>query len=63
MAKQAIVRGVLSVCSDLGITPIAEGVETEAEYYLLRALGIDLFQGFLFARPGLEALPQPAFPD
>lgn len=63
LAKQSIVRGVLSVCSDLGITPIAEGVETEAEYYLLRELGIDLFQGFLFARPGFEALPAPVFPD
>lgn len=63
VAKQSIVRGVLGVCRDLGITPIAEGVETEAEYDLLRTLGIDLFQGFLFARPGFEALPVPVFPD
>ena len=63
LPKQAIVRGVLSVCNDLAITPIAEGVETEAEYRSLRALGIDLFQGYLFARPGFEALPEPAFPD
>ncbi|CAN5144388.1 hypothetical protein BH11PSE10_BH11PSE10_07250 [soil metagenome] len=61
--KQAIVRGVLSVCIDLAITPIAEGVETEAEYRTLRALGVDLFQGYLFARPGFEALPEPTFPD
>ena len=60
--KQSIVRGVLSVCTDLGITPIAEGVETEAEYRTLRAQGIDLFQGYLFARPGFEVLPEPAFP-
>ncbi|MDE2082867.1 MAG: EAL domain-containing protein [Burkholderiales bacterium] len=60
--KQSIVRGVLSVCSDLGITPIAEGVETEGEYRSLRALGIDLFQGYLFARPAFEALPEPMFP-
>ena len=63
LAKQSIVRGVLGVCRDLGITPIAEGIETEAEYDLLRMLGIDLFQGFLFARPGFEALPVPVFPD
>lgn len=63
LAKQSIVRAILSICSDLGITPIAEGVESEAEYHLLRRLGIDLFQGFLFARPGFEALPVPVFPD
>jgi diguanylate cyclase (GGDEF)-like protein len=60
--KQSIVRGVMSVCDDLKITPIAEGVETEAEYDALRALGVDLFQGYLFARPGFESLPKPNFP-
>lgn len=61
--KQSIVRGVLSVCQDLNITPIAEGVETEAEYRALRSLGIDLFQGYLFARPGFESFPKPEFPS
>lgn len=61
--RRSIVRAVLSVCTDLAITPLAEGVETEAEYRTLRALGIDLFQGYLFARPGFEALPEPVFPD
>ena len=61
--KQSIVRGVLSVCRDLAITPIAEGVETEAEYRTLRDLGIDLFQGYLFGRPSFEALEEPTFPD
>jgi diguanylate cyclase (GGDEF)-like protein len=60
--KQSIVRGVLSVCQDLNITPIAEGVETQAEYRVLRSLGIDLFQGYLFARPGFESFPEPEFP-
>jgi len=61
--RQSIVRGVLSVCSDLDITPIAEGVETDSEYRTLCALGIDLFQGYLFARPAFEAFPEPSFPD
>jgi diguanylate cyclase (GGDEF)-like protein len=61
-ARRAVVRGVLSVCRDLGITPIALGVETPAEYRALRDLGFDLFQGFLFAHPTFEALPEPAFP-
>lgn len=63
LPKQAIVRGVLSVCRDLNITPIAEGVETVEEYRILRQLGLDLFQGYLFARPGFEALPVPVFQD
>ncbi len=60
--KQAIVRGVLSVCRDLQIVPIAEGIETRAEFEVLKGLGIDLFQGYLFARPGFETLPVPQFP-
>ena len=61
--KQSIVRAVLAVCSDLGITPIAEGVESLAEYRTLRAMGIRLFQGYLFARPAFEAFPAPVYPD
>lgn len=58
-AKRAIVAGVLSTCRELGCRVIAEGVETRAEYGQLRTLGIDLFQGYLIARPALEALPEP----
>jgi EAL domain-containing protein (putative c-di-GMP-specific phosphodiesterase class I) len=41
----------------LGSTLIAEGIETLAEYDALRTCGIRLMQGYLFARPALEALP------
>jgi EAL domain-containing protein (putative c-di-GMP-specific phosphodiesterase class I) len=54
--RQAIVRGILGVCQALHIEVIAEGVETRAEFALLREFGIGLFQGFLFARPGFERL-------
>jgi EAL domain-containing protein (putative c-di-GMP-specific phosphodiesterase class I) len=57
--RQAIVAGVLSMTAALGCTVLAEGVETAAEYRQLRALGVQLFQGYLFARPGLETLPEP----
>jgi len=56
--RQAIVRGILRTCLDLGIDVIAEGVETADEYDWLRGEGIELFQGWLFARPGFEQLPQ-----
>jgi EAL domain-containing protein (putative c-di-GMP-specific phosphodiesterase class I) len=54
--RQAIIRGLMRTCFDLGIDIIAEGVETESEYYWLRDEGIDLFQGFLFAKPEFESL-------
>jgi EAL domain-containing protein (putative c-di-GMP-specific phosphodiesterase class I) len=42
---------------DLGITTVAEGVETEAERDALVELGVDLLQGYRFARPG-RAFPR-----
>ena len=61
--RQSIVRAIFSVCRDLGIDLIAEGVETVEEYYRLRELGITLYQGYLFARPGFQHLPSVYFPD
>lgn len=55
--RRAIIRGVALMCADLGMQLIAEGVETREELECLRALGIDLFQGFLLARPAFQALP------
>ncbi len=61
-ARQAIVRGVIAMCRDLGIQVIAEGVETLGEYAALYEMGVTLFQGYLFARPAFESLPVPQFP-
>jgi EAL domain-containing protein (putative c-di-GMP-specific phosphodiesterase class I) len=36
---------------------IAEGVEDPQEVRAFRGLGVKLFQGFLFARPGIGVLP------
>jgi EAL domain-containing protein (putative c-di-GMP-specific phosphodiesterase class I) len=55
--RQAIMRGTLHICRELGITVIAEGVETRAELDFLRDAGINLFQGYYFARPGFQMLP------
>ncbi len=60
--KQAVVNGIITMMAQLGGRIIAEGVETEAEYYWLLSRGITLFQGYLFARPGFETLPEPQFP-
>jgi EAL domain-containing protein (putative c-di-GMP-specific phosphodiesterase class I) len=56
-ARQAVVRGILVMCAPLDIRVLAEGVETMDEYAWLRDAGIDLFQGYLFARPGFATLP------
>ncbi|RFF31532.1 EAL domain-containing protein [Wenzhouxiangella sediminis] len=57
-SRQAVVRATLSACESLGIRAIAEGVETPEEYEALKSMGVSLFQGYLFARPAFEALPE-----
>ena len=61
-AKQTIVRSVLGMASDLGVRPICEGIETQAEYDTLADLGVTLMQGYLFAKPELAALPDTNWP-
>lgn len=63
MPRRMIVEGVIRIADSLGITVIAEGVETLAEYQALRAIGIRYVQGYLLARPGFETLPAVALPE
>ena len=55
--RRALVFGIISICKELGIKVIAEGIETIEECLTLVDEGVTLFQGFLFARPGFESLP------
>lgn len=48
---QAIVSAVVSLARGLGITTIAEGIETQTQQDAARRLGCDLAQGFLFGMP------------
>jgi EAL domain-containing protein (putative c-di-GMP-specific phosphodiesterase class I) len=57
LPRRVIVEGAARMCSQLGITLIAEGVETEAEFAALKSIGIRYIQGYLIARPAYEALP------
>jgi len=61
--RRVIVRGIVSMCLDLEIEVIAEGVETEAELDVLRDLGMRYFQGHLFAMPAFESLPSVQWPE
>lgn len=47
----AIVSAVIQMSKALGITVVAEGVETEAQSAFLAAHGCDILQGYLISRP------------
>ncbi|MEH0071325.1 EAL domain-containing protein [Pannonibacter sp. Pt2-lr] len=47
----AIVSTILQLGQSLGLDIIAEGVETQAQFALLRQAGCSSFQGYLFSRP------------
>ena len=47
----AIVKAVLAMAQSLGINVIAEGVETDNQLQVLRALGCNEYQGYLFCAP------------
>ncbi len=61
-ASRAITRAATAMCAELGIRLIAEGIETREEFAALRDLGVELFQGYLFGKPKLEAFEAPLWP-
>lgn len=52
---QTIVQAVIQLAHGLGMTVVAEGVETSDSLAWLRQAGCDTVQGFLFAKPMLAA--------
>ena len=46
-----IVETVTGLCQKLGMTIVAEGVETQQQLLLLHAIGINAIQGFIYSRP------------
>jgi diguanylate cyclase (GGDEF)-like protein len=49
--EAAFVRAIVEMCRTLGLTTVAEGVETEQQVNVLRRLRCDLAQGYWFRRP------------
>jgi diguanylate cyclase (GGDEF)-like protein len=47
----AIVRAVIGLSREFGLTVVAEGVESELTLGLLEEMGCEIGQGFLFSRP------------
>lgn len=52
---RSILRALRTLTGDLGMSTVAEGIETQRHEDLIRDLGIDEMQGFRFAKPLEEA--------
>jgi diguanylate cyclase (GGDEF)-like protein len=50
-SQQRVLEAIVSIAKAFGVTTVAEGIETQEQLELLRGLGVDLGQGFLFGRP------------
>ena len=50
-----LARAIIGIGSALGLSAVAEGVETELQVQRLRALRCDYAQGFYFGRPSAES--------
>lgn len=50
-SKKAIVKAALAMAKAMGMSTIAEGVETKGQIEFLIKEGCDMFQGFYYARP------------
>ncbi len=46
-----VVRSMTGLCADMGLKSIIEGVETAEQLDRLQAMGCDMAQGYLFAKP------------
>lgn len=63
VTKQKVTAHALRYLRDLNIQPIGVGVETLGEVEALKDLGLQLFQGYFFARPAPGCLATPHFPS
>ena len=46
-----VVKTINTLANNLGMSVVAEGIETEEQLALLKAMGCGFGQGYLFARP------------
>lgn len=53
--NRIIIQGVIDVCHKMDTKCLAEGVEREAQYEVLRNMGCDYIQGYLFGKPMEQA--------
>ncbi len=56
---QSIVRSIIFLAKEINMKTIAEGVETKEQFEMLKEMGCDYFQGYLFFKP----MPEKAFKE
>lgn len=62
--ERLIIKAIIFMAKGMGLKTIAEGVESEQQYQLLRELGCDAIQGYFFSRPlTKEAFEERYFKD
>jgi diguanylate cyclase (GGDEF)-like protein len=49
--ERSFTAAIVSLAASLGKSTVAEGIETEGQYVQLLELGVEIGQGYLFARP------------
>lgn len=49
--KRRLIASFTTLCKEMGVLVVAEGIETDAERAAIIDLGCDLLQGFLIGRP------------
>jgi len=57
--KQNVLENLVSYAKKRNIIILAEGVETIDEIDVLLRFGVDLFQGYFFAKPSFDITPIP----
>lgn len=62
-ADQAIASSIIALGKNLGMSVVAEGVETQAQANILIAHGCDLAQGYYYGRPVSAAEAEQFFPS
>lgn len=55
-----LVRHLVDLCKELGVSTIAEMIETEAAEEVARRAGVDCGQGWLYGKPAAEPTPPPS---
>jgi EAL domain-containing protein (putative c-di-GMP-specific phosphodiesterase class I) len=53
-ARRAMAAALISFADEMGLTIVAEGIETPRELKTLRALGVRMGQGYYLARPSAD---------
>lgn len=63
LRKQKMLEQLVRITLDLGIAPLAEGVESQGDHEVCQQIGFRLGQGFHYARPGQARVFQSGTPE